>query len=116
VVNKFRGAAELRETGLRMPRGVTGRQPFGVFPGASGLWLDAEDSLALGNSGQIPSAPRYGDEVLRVSVVRLLRISSVTDIDALPAEPGVLVRLAATPAELPVILAAGAVPPQAAQP
>jgi adenosylcobyric acid synthase len=38
--------------------------------------------------------------VLRVSVVRLPRISNFTDLDALAAEPGVLVRLAARPAEL----------------
>jgi adenosylcobyric acid synthase len=38
--------------------------------------------------------------VLRVSVVRLPRISNFTDIDALSAEPGVLVRVADTPAEL----------------
>jgi adenosylcobyric acid synthase len=38
--------------------------------------------------------------VLRVSVVRLPRISNFTDADALAAEPGVLVRFATTPAEL----------------
>jgi adenosylcobyric acid synthase len=38
--------------------------------------------------------------VLRVSVVRLPRISNFTDIDALAAEPGVLVRFARTAAEL----------------
>ena len=38
--------------------------------------------------------------MLRVSVVRLPRISNFTDIDALAAEPGVLVRFASAPAEL----------------
>jgi adenosylcobyric acid synthase len=38
--------------------------------------------------------------VLRVSVVRTPRISNFTDVDALAAEPGVLVRFATRPAEL----------------
>ena len=38
--------------------------------------------------------------MLRVSVVRLPRISNFTDIDALAAEPGVLVRFARAAAEL----------------
>jgi adenosylcobyric acid synthase len=100
VINKFRGAPELLESGLRMLHGLTGRRPFGVVPFASGLWLDVEDSLTLDNARQVPSAPPHGDEVLRVSVVRLPRISNFTDMDALSAEPGVLVRFATTPAEL----------------
>jgi adenosylcobyric acid synthase len=39
-------------------------------------------------------------DILRVSVVRLPRISNFTDLDALAAEPGVLLRFATTPAEL----------------
>jgi adenosylcobyric acid synthase len=100
VINKFRGAPELLESGLRMLHGLTGRQLFGVIPWVSGLWLDAEDSLALDTGRQVPAVPPLGTEVLRVSVVRLPRISNATDIDALSAEPGVLVRFAATPAEL----------------
>jgi adenosylcobyric acid synthase len=38
--------------------------------------------------------------VLRVAVVRLPRISNFTDVDALAAEPGVLVRFATSPADL----------------
>jgi adenosylcobyric acid synthase len=38
--------------------------------------------------------------VLRVSVVRLPRLSNWTDVDALRSEPGVLVRFATTPEEL----------------
>ena len=41
-----------------------------------------------------------GGDVLRVTVVRLPRISNFTDIDALASEPGVLVRYAHRPAEL----------------
>jgi adenosylcobyric acid synthase len=99
VINKFRGARELLEPGIRMLRELTGRDAFGVIPWADGLWLDVEDSLALASGG--PAArPPLGNEVLRVSVVRLPRISNFTDIDALAAEPGVLVRFATGPAEL----------------
>ena len=67
----------------------------GSCPGPTGLWLDAEDSLAL--DGRAPAgtpAARSAADVLRVGVVRLPRISNFTDVDALAAEPGVLVRFA----------------------
>jgi adenosylcobyric acid synthase len=99
VINKFRGARELLEPGLRMLHQLTGRPALGVIPWTERLWLDAEDSLALDATRPTP-APPVGHDVLRVSVVRLPRISNFTDIDALAAEPGVLVRFASSPAEL----------------
>ena len=101
VINKFRGDRALLEPGLGMLRGLTGRPVLGVVPWTPGLWLDAEDSLALDSSIRPALAgPPLGDDVLRVSVVRLPRMSNFTDFDALAAEPGVLVRMAATAAEL----------------
>src|SRR6202045_898895 len=47
VINKFRGAPELLDSGLRMLRELTGRPVYGVLPWRNGLELDAEDSLAL---------------------------------------------------------------------
>jgi adenosylcobyric acid synthase len=102
VINKFRGAAELLDGGLRMLRELTGRPVLGVLPWRDGLWLDVEDSLAL-DERRPPGAAGGGSagaDVLRVSVVRLPRISNFTDIDAIGAEPGVLVRFAGAPAEL----------------
>ncbi|MGO8958867.1 MAG: cobyric acid synthase [Streptosporangiaceae bacterium] len=101
IINKFRGHPPLLEPGLAMLRDLTGRPVLGVLPWTPGLWLDAEDSVSLDARAR-PSAagPPRGDDVLRVSVVRLPRISNFTDIDALAAEPGVLVRLAASPEEL----------------
>ncbi len=100
VINKFRGARELVEPAVRMLRDLTGRRAYGIIPWTGRLWLDAEDSLAL-EAGRPPAAGRpLGGDVLRVSVVRLPRISNFTDADALAAEPGVLVRFATTPAEL----------------
>ena len=71
-----------------------------MLPWAEGLWLDAEDSLSLSTAVRPSAGPPAGHYVLRVSVVRLPRISNFTDIDALSAEPGVLVRVADTAAEL----------------
>jgi adenosylcobyric acid synthase len=103
VINKFRGAPELLDSGLVMLRRLTGRPVYGVLPWQEGLWLDAEDSLNLPAS-QAPHSTcstivDYGS-VLRVAVVRLPRISNFTDVDALAAEPGVLVRFATSPADL----------------
>ena len=103
VINKFRGAPELLDSGLVMLRRLTGRPVYGVLPWQEGLWLDAEDSLNLPAS-QAPhntysTTVDYGSE-LRVAVVRLPRISNFTDVDALAAEPGVLVRFATSPADL----------------
>ena len=117
VINKFRGAPELLDSGLVMLRQLTGRPVYGVLPWQEGLWLDAEDSLSLATHTPSPApAPthqrsttldRSGQpgsfgikDFLRVAVVRLPRISNFTDVDALAAEPGVLVRFAASPADL----------------
>jgi adenosylcobyric acid synthase len=97
VINKFRGAPELLESGLTMLTERTGRPFYGVLPWREGLWLDAEDSLALdGWRGPIDSTPI----ALNVAVVRYPRISNFTDIDALAAEPGVRVRFVETQADI----------------
>jgi adenosylcobyric acid synthase len=128
VINKFRGAPELLDSGLAMLRRLTGRPVYGVLPWREGLWLDAEDSLslrshelgthelatrsslatserhtrdystALDHDGEpTPFGPK---DFLRVAVVSLPRISNFTDVDALSAEPGVLVRFAVRAADL----------------
>jgi len=133
VINKFRGAPELLDSGLAMLQRRTGRPVYGVLPWREGLWLDAEDSLSLATirerspslattSERSPSltatserSPRGhsttpdhsieptsfgGKDYLRVAVVSLPRISNFTDVDALSAEPGVLVRFAVRAADL----------------
>jgi adenosylcobyric acid synthase len=98
VVNKFRGDLALLDPGLEMLQELTGRRSFGVLPFVRGIGLDAEDSVdrALLLSG----GPPLGDDVLRVHVVALPRMSNHTDVDALAVEPGVVVRFVTGPAEL----------------
>ena len=106
VINKFRGAPELLDSGLTMLRQLTGRPVLGVLPWQEGLWLDVEDSLGLPRHSYSAAGGRgapssFGmNDFLRVAVVRLPRISNFTDADALAAEPGVLVRFATSPADL----------------
>jgi adenosylcobyric acid synthase len=98
VVNKFRGDQAVLDPGLDMLHRLTGRPVLGVLPWTSGLWLDAEDSLALGTGQECAGEPRR--EPLQIAVVRLPRISNFTDTDPLAAEPGVVVRFVTGPAEV----------------
>lgn len=90
VINRFRGDPTVLAPGLDQLTRMTGRPVLGVLPHLEGLWLDAEDSLALDHTR--PSTPGTGPDALDVAVVRLPRISNFTDVDALTAEPGVTVR------------------------
>jgi adenosylcobyric acid synthase len=99
LVNKFRGDVRLLEPGIEQLARLTGRPTLGVLPWLGGLQLDVEDSLGLPVSGAT-GGPAIGEDVLRVSVARLPRLSNFTDLDALAAEPGVLVRYATRPEEM----------------
>jgi adenosylcobyric acid synthase len=99
LVNKFRGDVRLLEPGLAELARLTGRPTHGVLPWLGGLEVDVEDSLGL-PARDVAGLPPCGEEVLRVSVARLPRLSNVTDLDALAAEPGVLLRYAVRPEEL----------------
>jgi adenosylcobyric acid synthase len=99
LVNKFRGDVRLLEPGLAELRRLTGRPTLGVLPWLAGPPIDVEDSLGV-PAGVGETRPPHGEEVLRISVARLPRLSNFTDLDALAAEPGVLVRYATRPEEL----------------
>lgn len=103
VVNKFRGDRTLLEPGLDALQRITGRSVLGVLPYQHGLGIDEEDGLRLSLRGAVRErevrAP-HGDDLLRVVVVALPLMSNVTDVDALAAEPGVVVRFADRPEEL----------------
>jgi adenosylcobyric acid synthase len=99
LVNKFRGDVALLTPGIEELTRLTGRPTLGVLPWLTGLQLDVEDSLGLPAVGTA-GPPAHGEDVLRVSVARLPRLSNFTDLDALATEPGVLVRYASRPEEL----------------
>jgi adenosylcobyric acid synthase len=99
VVNKFRGDQRLLDPGLAMLQAMTGRPTYGILPWQRDLWLDAEDSLDL-DSRPRAALPPVGADRLRIAVVRLPRMSNVTDVDPLSAEPGVVVEIAGDAAQL----------------
>ncbi|MFE4372129.1 cobyric acid synthase [Streptomyces sp. NPDC056835] len=103
LVNKFRGDVSLLEPGLEMLRGLTGRSTLGVLPFRHGLGIDEEDGLRVSARGAVresPATPPYGEDVLRVAVCAVPLMSNFTDVDALAAEPGVVVRFVDRPEEL----------------
>ncbi|MCW2529311.1 MAG: hypothetical protein JWM76_4171 [Pseudonocardiales bacterium] len=99
VINKFRGDARLLAPGIDQLHAMTGRPVLGTVPWLGGMWLDVEDSLDLA-SRPATSRPALGEQTLRIAVIHFPRLSNVTDIDALAAEPGVQVRLVTRPDEL----------------
>ncbi|MFJ4683583.1 cobyric acid synthase [Streptomyces sp. NPDC091377] len=103
LVNKFRGDVSLLEPGLDMLKGLTGRPSYGVLPYRHGLGIDEEDGLRVSLRGTVREsvvAPPAGPDVLRVAVCALPLMSNFTDVDALAAEPGVVVRFVDRPEEL----------------
>ncbi|HEX9312853.1 MAG TPA: cobyric acid synthase, partial [Actinomycetota bacterium] len=99
LLNKFRGDPSLLQAAIDELGRLTGRPVLGVLPWRRGLWLDAEDSVALDGPGAEPIPP-LGRDALTVAVVRLPRISNFTDADALAVEPGVTVRFTESRAEV----------------
>jgi len=95
VVNKFRGDLDLLRPGLDELVRLTGRPVHGVLPWHPQLWLDSEDALDLEGRRAAP-----GTAARTVAVVRLPRISNVTDVDALGLEPGLDVVFVSDPRRL----------------
>ncbi|MET9062137.1 cobyric acid synthase [Streptomyces antibioticus] len=103
LVNKFRGDVSLLEPGLDMLRRLTGRRTYGVLPFRHGLGIDEEDGLRVSLRGTVRESnvsPPVGEDVLRVAVCAIPLMSNFTDVDALAAEPGVVVRFVDRPEEL----------------
>ncbi|HWJ51803.1 MAG TPA: cobyric acid synthase [Propionibacteriaceae bacterium] len=111
VINKFRGDPDVLAPGLDELTRRTGIPVAGVLPWLEGIWLDGEDTLQVGTwarskrntvsiPGGTPPEPPGATAALSVAVVRLPRVSNLTDADAVAAEPGVEVRVTADPALL----------------
>ncbi|MBO9470608.1 cobyric acid synthase [Endozoicomonas sp. G2_2] len=82
IINRFRGDIELLRPGLDWLERKTGKPVFGVLPWIDGLYLEAEDAIALDQR-------RADDAAFVVQVPVLPRISNHTDLDALRLMPGV---------------------------
>jgi adenosylcobyric acid synthase len=74
AINKFRGDRSLFDEGVKTLEARTGAPCLGVFPFASHITLDAEDTLAIDTRPrrQVGSAPN-------IAIVRLPCISNATD-------------------------------------
>jgi len=101
VITKFRGDPDLLEPGIDEIEDRTGVPIVGVVP-HDDPGLPAEDSLSLpdgatagggtGSEGTLGDDDGVsGDEVVRIGVPRLPRISNFTDLEPLAREPGVRV-------------------------
>jgi adenosylcobyric acid synthase len=93
IVNKFRGDPALLVPGFASLTERTGVPSLGVLPLLDGVLLDAEDSLGLGTGWSSPVGSRPTGRLLDVAVIGFPRLSNVTDVDPLAAEPGVALRL-----------------------
>jgi adenosylcobyric acid synthase len=93
LINKFRGDVGVLLPGLQELTSRTGVPFAGVLPWLPDVWLDAEDSLAVGSWQQRRRGAAHA--TLRVAVVELPRMSNATDVEALAAEPGVEVVITA---------------------
>jgi adenosylcobyric acid synthase len=94
VINKFRGDPDVLAPGLAELTRRTDVPFAGVLPWLPDLWLDAEDTLEVGRWRRASASA----DALRIAVIRLPRVSNVTDVDALAAEPGVEVLVTTDPA------------------
>jgi adenosylcobyric acid synthase len=101
IINKLRGDPALLGGGPRELEARTGVPTLGVIPWLDGVWIDAEDSLALStDSGWRERTGQRPDDPIDVAAFRFPRVSNFTDVDALAAEPGVSVRWVETTAQL----------------
>lgn len=83
VINKFRGQRSLLQSGIKWLEGHTGIPVLGIIP-----YLEhpfpAEDSLDL-----LGCKSNKAQQEIKISVIRLPRISNFTDFDPLESEPSV---------------------------
>jgi adenosylcobyric acid synthase len=84
AINRLRGDLALFNGGARMIEERAGRPCLGVFPFASDIALDAEDSVSLDVSlNDARTTPNNGDG-LNICIVRLPHMSNFTDFRLLP--------------------------------
>jgi len=98
LINRFRGDPTLLGDAMEQLEAACGVPTLGVLPMLDGMWLDGEDSVALGVP--VPSAGPPRADPLDIVAIRLPQLSNYTDLDALALEPGVSVRYVADAASV----------------
>ena len=93
LINKFRGDVRLLKPGIEMFRKMVPVPTLGILPWFNGIHIDEEDGVFVKNIVSIEDT----DADLRISVIRLPRISNFTDFSPLSCEPGVRLNLADRP-------------------
>jgi adenosylcobyric acid synthase len=79
AVNRFRGDRSLFDDGRRILEERTGCPCLGVFPFASDIYLDEEDSLSVAHKPTALSSPNGQ----RCAILRFPRVSNTTDFSRL---------------------------------
>ena len=104
IINKFRGDVSLLKPGIEWIEAQTGKPVLGVIPFIPGLWLDAEDALPMQGHARMHAQahePASANDLLRIVVPALPRISNHTDFDPLRAHPQVDFRYIRMGEEIP---------------
>lgn len=96
LINKFRGDRRLFDEGVAFLRKRTAKPVLGVLPFLRNLIVDQEDGVTIESGEPLP----FSRETVNVAVIRLPRMSNVTDFNALAAEDDVALRYAETPDDL----------------
>ncbi len=107
LINKFRGDVTLLAPGLDFLEKRTGIPVLGVIPYFKDIYIQEEDGVVLENhcgfrisDCGLNSENRNQQSGIDIVVLHLPHISNFTDLDALAAEPGVVVRYTRDPAAL----------------
>ena len=93
VINKFRGDVNLFLPAVEFLENKTKKPVLGIIPYIENLGIDDEDSVSLDEKIS-------HDGEIKISVVRLNKISNFTDFDSLAGEPDVNLTYAKNPSEL----------------
>jgi len=95
VINRFRGDLSLLRPGVEWLEQRTGKPVIGVLPYLQGLYLEAEDAVA------VQARTGHSGKALQVVVPRYPRISNHTDFDALRFHPQVALHQIGTGEPIP---------------
>ncbi len=93
IINKFRGALSILQSGLDQIESLTGIPVIGVIPYIMDLQLDEEDSA-------IDFERRQNAGDIDICVIKLPRMSNFTDFDAFRFDTDVTVRYIYSPKEI----------------